>query len=222
MTENLIPNFKLWWALCLIATFAMICLFLCLLLLPTLCCGYSPFSWPMLIAALIAIISGHIGFHQAPEDSRQYSDCLVCLILNYAGAIFALGVIITTPDGREKANVTKCKNNLKQIGLSLHSYFEDHDDWRFPQTQASGKVDQRAVLYFGLDANMLTCPAATKNTHPTEYLWNPAVAGGRWSDWNHAGSPLIWDATPHKVSGKINVLFGDGHVEEVAREKLYP
>jgi len=68
---------------------------------------------------------------------------------------------------------------------------------------------------------MLTCPAAHEK-YPNEYRWNPALVGGRWSDWNHAESPLIWDATPHKVSGKINVLFGDGHVEEMAREKLYP
>ena len=57
-TETPIPNYKLWWALCLIATFAMICLFLSLLLLPALCCGCSPFFWPMLIAALIAASFG--------------------------------------------------------------------------------------------------------------------------------------------------------------------
>lgn len=220
MSEAPIPKYKLWWGLCLIATAAMCCLFLAHFLLPCLC-YCTPFAKPMLIAALIAIVSGHIGFHQAPEDVRQFSDCRACLVLNYACALFALVVIITTPDGREKANVTKCKNNLKQIGLCLHAYFEGNENGRFPQTLASVKVDQRAVLYFGLDANMLTCPAAHEK-YPDEYRWNPALAGGRWRDWNHAESPLIWDATPHKVNGKVNVLFGDGHVEEMAREKLYP
>ena len=218
MSETPSPYYKLWWVLCLIATAAMNCFFLALMLLPT--CGCTPFAWPMLIAALIAIVSGFIGFKQAPDATRQHRDCRACLIYNFFGAIIAIAVIATTPSGREKSHVVKCRVNLKQIGMSLHAYFEGNDEWRFPQTQASGKVDQRAVLYFGLDANMLTCPAATNNTYPNEYRWNPALAGGRWSDWNHAESPLIWDATPHKVSGKITVLFGDGHVEEVDPEKF--
>jgi prepilin-type processing-associated H-X9-DG protein len=29
-----------------------------------------------------------------------------------------------------------------------------------------------------------------------------------------------FDASPHRVNGKINAVFGDGHVEEISVEKM--
>jgi prepilin-type processing-associated H-X9-DG protein len=61
----------------------------------------------------------------------------------------------------------------------------------------------------------------TKDYHSSNpYVWNPKLSGGKWADWNNTNSPLIWDATPHHYSGKVNVLFGDCHVEEMTPDRL--
>jgi prepilin-type processing-associated H-X9-DG protein len=119
---------------------------------------------------------------------------------------------------REKSNVTKCKGSLKQIGLVMQSYFSDGTSTAMPILK-SFEVSASNDGGFGFDANMLQCCAA-RHDESTHYVWNPKVSGSTWSIWNNPNSALIWDASPHRVNGKINAVFGDGHVEEISVEMM--
>ena len=118
----------------------------------------------------------------------------------------------------EKGNGTKCKNNLKQFGLVIHSYYNESDTTALPILKRYA-IEAANDGGFGFDANMLCCPAQRQD-HSMHYVWNPKISGGTWAEWSTPHSPLIWDASPHKFNDKINVLFGDGHVEELTPERL--
>ena len=119
---------------------------------------------------------------------------------------------------RPAANITKCKNTLKQLGLCIQSYYSDGTSINLPVLRRY-EVSPANDGGLGFDANMLSCYAARLD-NSTHYVWNPKLSGGKWTDWNNQHSPLAWDASPHKINDKINVLFGDGHVEELTLEEL--
>jgi prepilin-type processing-associated H-X9-DG protein len=114
--------------------------------------------------------------------------------------------------------ISKCKNNIKQLGLYIQSYYSDGVSTAMPILK-SFEVSTTNDGGFGFDAYMLTCPAEHLGLL-YHYVWNPKLSGGKWADWNQPNSPLIWDASPHQVNDKVNVLFGDGHVEEMTPERL--
>jgi len=119
---------------------------------------------------------------------------------------------------RGKANITKCKSNLKQAGLVIQSYYSDGTSTALPILK-SFEVSPSNDGGFGFDANMLRCPA-DHHDHSSHYVWNPKISGSNWAQWNNPNSALIWDASPHQVNGKINAVFGDGHVEEISVERM--
>ncbi|MEN9359245.1 MAG: hypothetical protein RL095_780 [Verrucomicrobiota bacterium] len=194
------------------ATLAMVCG-----ILSVTCCG--PFT------GIVAIVYGHMGMaaiSRAGGAMAGHGKCLAALIMGYCSAVFSIAYIgilaaMLLPalgSVREKANVTKCKNELKMMGLSMQSYFSDGVATHMPSgEEASGVVDGVDAAYWGFDQQMIQCPAAHRDGAST-YVWNTKAAGAEWSALNSPDVPLIWDASPHKVNGKINVLFGDGHVEE--------
>ncbi|MEN9359243.1 MAG: hypothetical protein RL095_778 [Verrucomicrobiota bacterium] len=199
------------------ATLALVCGILGLVL-----CG--PFT------GIVAVIFGHLGLAAISRSGGTlggHGKCLAAVIMGYCSIFFicivgilaamllpALGAV------REKANVTKCKNNLKQMGICIQVRFSDGLTTHMPTgEEAAGLVDRVDAEYWGFDQFMTKCPAAHQDGSST-YVWNPNVAGAEWSTLNSPSVPLIWDATPHKVSNKVNVLFGDGHVEERPRDSL--
>ncbi len=136
---------------------------------------------------------------------------------------------------REKANVTKCKNSLKQVGLVLQSYYSDGTSTTFGSVALAADITA-AVGGFGFDSNMIACSAARTGTGgETNYSFNKGtgllsglttasittavtfVAGDTWAQVNNPNSNLANDdVSKHKVNSKVNVVCGDGHVEEVA------
>ena len=118
----------------------------------------------------------------------------------------------------ELANITKCKNTLKQIGLCIQSYYSDGTSIDMPVLKRY-EVDLANDGGLGFDANMLSCPAMHHGPC-LDYVWNPKLSGGKWADWNNPKAVLIWDASQHFRNDKVNVLFGDGHVEEMTPERL--
>ncbi len=135
---------------------------------------------------------------------------------------------------REKANVTKCKNSLKQVGLVLQSYYSDGTSTVFgaavtdSPTITASTGGSSATTGFGFDANMLTCfTAKTSGTVATYTMVNNpnissaatlagvAFASETWATVNNPNSGLANDqSTAHKVNNKFNIMAGDGHVEE--------
>ena len=130
---------------------------------------------------------------------------------------------------REKANITKCKNNLKQFGLNINSYYSDGTSTALAAPGTGTLITTSfggttATNGYGFDAGMMSCPAAKTNAAQGMYGWVPANTTNLYATVNNSGSSLIADSVAagtiangtHKVSTKWGVLKGDGHVEEVA------
>ncbi|MEN9360393.1 MAG: hypothetical protein RL095_1928 [Verrucomicrobiota bacterium] len=155
-----------------------------------------------------------------PSSSRLEfpSHWLPVIVLGILGGFAVLALQPTNCTEYEKPKITNCKNKLKQLGLSLISYYSDGTSTALPVLK-SFEVSVANNSGFGFDANMLSCPAMHHGPC-LDYVWNPKLSGGKWADWNNPNSPLIWDATPHKLNGKLNVLMGDGFVKELTPEQL--
>ncbi|MEN9362305.1 MAG: hypothetical protein RL095_3840 [Verrucomicrobiota bacterium] len=97
---------------------------------------------------------------------------------------------------REKAEITKSKNNLKQIGLCINSYFSDGTSVAFP-----------AVDKLGIDPMTLR----TRSGKPYIFLFEEGMP---FASVNSPYFPLAVE--PVEEFARMNscsVLFGDGHVE---------
>jgi len=141
----------------------------------------------------------------------------ICLGLGLVAILAAMLLpALAKPNYDGRRNI-KCKNNLKQMGLAIHSYYSDRVSTALPILK-SFEVSAINDGGLGFDANMLSCRLDPKAVQG--YLWNPKLSGGSFVEWNNPNSPLIWDATPHKFNGKVNVLFGDGHVDQLTPERL--
>ena len=144
---------------------------------------------------------------------------------------------------REKANVTKCKNSLKQVGLVVQSYYSDGTSTAFGSafttatqlTANTGSLNNAATTGFGFDANMLACAAARTSAatpvlgYTSDKIGNMGTytqttaqvfaTTDTWSIVNNPNSGLFADEgtvvqRQHNVNKKFNVTAGDGHVEE--------
>ena len=143
---------------------------------------------------------------------------LPLIVLGILGGFVVLALQPTNCTEYEKPKLTNCKNKLKQMGLTIQSYYSGGTSPALP-ILTSFEVSAANDGGFGFDVNMLSCPAQRPD-HSMHYVWNPKISGSTWAEWNNPNSPLIWDATPHKLNNKINILFGDGHVEEMTPEEL--
>ncbi len=99
---------------------------------------------------------------------------------------------------REKAEMTKSKNSLKQIGLCINSYFSDGTTTEFPATEK-----------LGLDPVFMH----TRSGAPYIFLFEP---GMKFGPVNTPSIPLALEPVEEFAKmGSCNVLFGDGHVEAI-------
>ncbi|MEN9359560.1 MAG: hypothetical protein RL095_1095 [Verrucomicrobiota bacterium] len=136
---------------------------------------------------------------------------------------------------REKANVTKCKNSLKQVGLVVQSYYSDGTSTAFGSAFTTATPLVATTAGFNFDANMLACAAARTTAEDVDYTSDkigsmsayttqavPATFANTdtWAVVNNPNSGLFGDngdtvaKRQHKVNLKFNVTAGDGHVEE--------
>jgi len=139
---------------------------------------------------------------------------------------------------KEAGKSTACLSNLRQIGLSLQMYVEEHEN-RMPAMydallSSAGPVTNTTTIdivltnYLG-NPNILRCPADKPGLFEqtgSSYAWN-ALLNGQLSDqlkvFNIAFDPhqipVVFDKESfHRAKGGkrgVNFLYADGHIKNL-------
>lgn len=131
----------------------------------------------------------------------------------------ALGHTRTNPGPK------RCTNNLKQIGTAMIMYFSDGSETIMPNNEGSRHLEMSdsVVQLFEIDATLLSCPAKRQcPQYESVYITQEGIAGSSINDFENPDSRITMDGDEygqtqvHATGLKMNVLFGDGHVESVA------
>ena len=96
--------------------------------------------------------------------------------------------------------------HLKQLGLALHMYADDHDG------TLPDKLEQ-AESYYG-NARMLESPRKPKSFTGPSYIYVPGYSANAES----SSKRVIIYENPQFCKDTINVAFLDGHVEAMTPE----
>lgn len=141
-----------------------------------------------------------------------------------AGLVFPVYQRITA-----KARATECVSHLRQLGVALNLYLEEHEQ-RMPvlEIARASKQEDVAVIDNTLDKyvkepRIFACPADLKGFAArtgTSYCWNVALNDQPLANLNflqlvtdHTHIPILSDKEgfhPY-LEDKVNVLYADGH-----------
>ena len=164
---------------------------------------------------------------------RRFTSNELLVVIGVLAVVASLAVIFFKQqrDNDEKINITKCKSNLKSIGLELQSYYSDGKSTVFGSATANNRIDEK-IGGFGFTINGHEC--AAKKTHGKEdgYVFdrntgaielfkfptgkeNPFTILDTWQVVDNPNSPIAHDKdSTNAYNNKTNVLCGDGHVEQ--------
>jgi prepilin-type N-terminal cleavage/methylation domain-containing protein len=130
--------------------------------------------------------------------------------------ILAAMILPALGKAREKAKITTCKNNLKQLGTQVAMYYTDGGSNSIPEptTSSSALASSTAVtskfVLWAIEHSIMTCPVKSTST----YVWNLGNSGGVYS--GNADTNLANDVTTgtlyHNIDPKTQYLWQDGHV----------
>ena len=131
------------------------------------------------------------------------------------GVVFILATIVASLYARsaKNAKITACEENLKQIGSSMNAYFADGKNKKMPGVRGTLKEDRYGWQQrFKFDPKYLNCPAERDRNNSTYAIHPYAAYSATFSKLqDHV---VAGDTTFHTANEEINVLFGDGHVED--------
>ena len=172
--------------------------------------------------------------------SRPAAFTLIELIVVIAIiALLASLLLPVTGSILEKARSTECASNLRQVGIAVNTWANDHDNY-FPriETDPKGEInvygpDEQAkglletLKPYGLSDKFVQCPSDVRGPNyygqkGSSYEWRPVLDGEK------ANNPMIYgrrgaltvpasrvriciDYTPLH-NGQQNRLYADGHV----------
>lgn len=157
-------------------------------------------------------------------------------------AIIALLASLTMPaiqGVRQRADSTACMSNLRQIGVAVNLYVNDHDHM-FPEVEtdpahpiyppedgAKGMLETFSP--YGVTQQTLRCPADVKDPNAnyfakrgSSYEWRPMLDDENFSNPKLYFGRRVVSVSPSRVrqvmdatpihNGRMNVLYGDGRV----------
>jgi prepilin-type processing-associated H-X9-DG protein len=187
--------------------------------------------WPMAaMAAMQADIKlpvmlpslGHIAKDMKPSCEYSYADAagfhshyqgsgLEVSLRGIAGTAFAAGLAMPAlARARVQGRRAVSMSNLKQLGLAVHMYADEHDD-KLPPDLESAKA------YYGSD-QVLQSPHKPKDFDGPSYIYIPGQTLAMYP-----GNFVAYENPAFCAEG-VNVLHLDGHVEfmkpEMFREEL--
>lgn len=181
------------------------------------------------LAGIPAVILGIAGMKKASSDRSTggHGMALTGLVLGIAGSILACGFIsvllsILLPAfsrAREEAERVKCATSMRQIGLGLINYAGSNNGQLPPTLDAAAKAGYLpdpvpgCPKHAGGQAGATTGPA----TPPPGYVY--VGQGMNLDQLTDVGSTvLLYEQPAH--TGRINVLYADGHVAPVSKEDV--
>lgn len=130
----------------------------------------------------------------------------------YTTAIMAAILVPVFAQARLKARETSSVSNLKQIGLAIMMYSQDHDE-RLPNLLSLAKL-QKVVAPYGVAATLLMNPVDGKPYVTNVRLSGKKLAGIR----SPAACVLVWETSVGR-DGKRAALFADGHVARIPADR---
>ena len=147
--------------------------------------------------------------HPADSSSRKGFTLIELLVVIAIIAILAAILFPVFAKARERARMTSCLNNMKQLGIGLYTYLNDWDEAyppnRFPPN--GGEITpgsdyagsawynwKRALLTTQKGAGVFLCPS-------NPYAWEPVAQGGAQGDESnnrgpYANQPDRWPKLP--------------------------
>ncbi|MBU0477884.1 DUF1559 domain-containing protein [bacterium] len=149
-------------------------------------------------------------------------------------ALLASMLLPALARAREMARRTKCLSNLKQLGLGLHMYAQDYDEY-FPKGNTSevgklnlGSTDNVTVMNFYPNyissLSVFLCPSSSDAIANETAIGTAVPAGSSYgynsptedclTEMDDSDTPMMCDisTTYHTNPTIINVLYLDGHV----------
>ena len=132
-------------------------------------------------------------------------------LLTVIAVIAVLSAILIPAVGRarESANQSKCISNLRQIGVAVQSYANEHKG-RYPEAWHKGEAGKpwcRAIEpYVGMESdgaepdNLFHCPAVEDDLHHgwSDYGYNENLGLGKRDEGNEPNPPF--------VARRVNIL----------------
>lgn len=188
-----------------------------------------------LVTALPAIILGIVGLVKIAKSAGRLKGnglAIAGIAVPAAASLLFAPMMLATlfpalARSRQLAFRTVCANNLKQIGLSMHIYAEEHDgkyptadrwcdllveDYDVREEVFRCKGAPEGLCNYAINKNLENFD--TRSTPPDMVVLFETNPG-----WNQAGGPEILTTDNHRSEG-CNVLFIDNHVEFIKTEDL--
>jgi len=188
----------------------------------------------LLIAAPVGLILGLVSMNQIRKSQGQLKgrglalagviiSCVALLLI----PVFAALLLPALAQAKQKAETTRCVNNVKQLSVALCICGDDNQGHYPVATNWCG-----AVQGTGVSSQIFHCPADNSGSR-CSYAYNAKLAGVEETKanpntvmifeagggWNASGGPeLLLDKPRHGHA--VVVGFADGHVEIVPDSQL--
>lgn len=163
---------------------------------------------------------GHELDDEGPPPNPQKKALVIVLVI--VGVLLLLGVIgvgvmaaLLAPalsKAKQKADATRCANNLRQLGIGAIQYSDDRRTYPHVPNDPTGRgaIDLLiAHSYIDADPSQLECPCDV----PGSGLGYAGFTHA-WSMNVRSTTPIAWDARPHP-DGTRNVLHADASVQQM-------